>query len=390
MLPIQNLLRRKVRTFFALLGIAVGISAVVSIVSTAKGLRNQFYKIADQFAYDVIVQQRGAPQPMLSHLRAKDKERIEKLPGVRSASLLAIYMVFRDDAAHPLPVLMVGLEPGGEAIRRYQILKGRALRADDKNVIVLGELGAQQLGLDVGGKLKTADAAKEYEVVGIFRAPVAGVDLLSGQAVANLDFLSETFDVKPNVAIAHLRTAEETARTREAPTPTQIDAEIAQVASAMAATDSMKDRLEAKAFKSYLDSFKQMELVDKFAWAMSFLAALVGGIGIANTMLMSVFERTREIGLLRAVGWSRSRICSLIVMEGIALSLVGGALGVPLGWLEVIAATEIIGMGWIQTSLEPAVALQAVALAVVIGIVGSLYPGLRAANLEPTEALRYE
>ena len=130
--------------------------------------------------------------------------------------------------------------------------------------------------------------------------------------------------------------------------------------------------------------------MDKFAWAMSFLAALVGGIGIANTMLMSVFERTREIGLLRAVGWSRARICGLIVLEGLALSIAGGALGVPLGWLEEIAAARVVEMGWISVSMEPLVALEAVGLAIAIGVVGSLYPGLRAANLEPTEALRYE
>jgi putative ABC transport system permease protein len=105
---------------------------------------------------------------------------------------------------------------------------------------------------------------------------------------------------------------------------------------------------------------------------------------------MSVFERTREIGLLRAVGWSRARICGLIVLEGLALSVAGGLLGVPLGLLEMAAAARIVEMGWISPSLEPTVALEAVGLATLIGVIGSLYPGLRAANLEPTEALRYE
>lgn len=390
MLPLQNLARRKVRTVFALLGIAVGISAVVSIVSTATGLRKQFYKIADQFAYDVVVQQKGVPSPPFSHVTMKDKKRVGDLPHVKSTDLLTIYFVRRKDPLKPQPLLVLGVEPGGDILGRYEIIRGRTLTPDDKNAILVGGLAAKQLGLDVGTRLETQDAAGYYEVVGIFNAPVAGIDFLSGQAIANVAYLRDTFDLAPNLIIAHLRSAEE-ARTSKAPMKeAEMDAAIADIKSSMAVDPKMKDRLQANSFKDYLDSFKQMEVVDKFAWAMSFLAALVGGIGIANTMLMSVFERTREIGLLRAVGWSRAQICSLIVTEGLVLSLIGGALGVPLGWLEVIAATYVVEMGWIQMSIEPSVAIQAVLLAMVIGVVGSLYPGLRAANLEPTEALRYE
>lgn len=390
MLPIQNLLRRKVRTLFALLGIAVGISAVVSIVSTAKALRSQFYRIADQFGYDLIFQQRGAATPLMSRVSAKDRERIATFPGIRSTDLFAFYLVFRKDDEKTQPVPILGLEPGGDVLKRYEIVSGRGLRATDTNAIIVGELGAKQLGLSLGGKLETKDAVGSYDVVGIFRAPVQGVDLLSGQAIVNIEFLRAQLDTPANIVIAHLRSEDEVKAAKEPMTAPERDEAIAVIASAMAKHEKMNARLEVKAFKSYVDSFKQMEVVDKFAWAMSFLAALVGGIGIANTMLMSVFERTREIGLLRAVGWSRARIASLVVLEGLALSLVGGALGVPLGWLEVVAATRVVEMGWISMSLEPVVALEAVVLAMAIGVVGSLYPGLRAANLEPTEALRYE
>jgi putative ABC transport system permease protein len=390
MLPLQNLARRKVRTLFALLGIAVGISAVVSIVSTAKGLRSQFYKIADQFVYDVIIIQKGVPSPPFSHVTTKDKKRVSELPHVKGTDFLTIYFVKRKDPTKPQPLLLLGVEPGGDVLGRYEIVRGRTLRPDDTNAILVGALAAKQMGLDVGSRLESQDAADHYEVVGIFNAPVAGVDFLSGQAIVSVAYLREQFDLPPNVIIAHLRSAEEARTSKAQMTAREVDAAVAEIRSSMALEPKMKDRLEANSFKDYLDSFKQMEVVDKFAWAMSFLAALVGGIGIANTMLMSVFERTREIGLLRAVGWSRGRICGLIVLEGLALSLIGGALGVPLGWLEVLAATQVVEMGWIQMSVEPAVAAEAVLLATVIGVLGSLYPGLRAASLEPTEALRYE
>src|SRR2546429_116451 len=178
MLPIQNLLRRKVRTLFALLGIAVGISSVVSIVSVARGLRDQFYRIADQFGYDVV---------------------------------------------------------------------------------------------------------GSYEVVGIFRNPVRDVDLLAGQALMNTAFLSSELSATPSMLVAHLRTKADLDR-QDVMDLRQLDQAIGTIGSTMAVTKGLK-RFEAKAFRNYLDSFKQTEVVDKFAWAMSFLAALVGGIGIANTML---------------------------------------------------------------------------------------------------------
>jgi putative ABC transport system permease protein len=390
MLAVQNLLRRKVRTLFALLGIAVGISAVVSIVSTAKGVRGQFYRIADQFGYDVIVQSRGAASPMVSAMSPKDEKRVAALPGVRSIDPLRIQLVFSADESRAQPVLMLGLDPRGDVLKRYEIVRGRGLVPEDQNAVVVGELFAQQLKLSVGSKLETRDVVGSYDVVGIFHAPVAGVDMLGGQAIGSLEFLCSKLDVRPNLIMAHLRTEEEAKAGQGVLDLRQLDAAIAAIGSALATDPKTKDRLEAKAFKSYLDSFKQLDLIDKFAWAMSFLAALVGGIGIANTMLMSVFERTREIGLLRAVGWSRRRIAGLIVLEGLVLSLAGGALGVPLGWLEVLAATKVVEMGWIPSMVEPSVALQAVLLATVIGVLGSLYPGLRAASLEPTEALRYE
>src|SRR2546423_6899938 len=190
MLPIQNLLRRKVRTLFALLGIAVGISSVVSIVSVARGLRDQFYRIADQFGYDVIVQQRGVVTPLLSHVSERDRERVALLPGVRATSTLSIYLLRRADETKPQPITVLGLEPGSEIEKRFPIVRGRGLAATDRNALVLGELGAEQLGVGVGSKIETQDVVGSYEGVGIFRNPVRDVDLLAGQALMNTALLS--------------------------------------------------------------------------------------------------------------------------------------------------------------------------------------------------------
>jgi len=149
-------------------------------------------------------------------------------------------------------------------------------------------------------------------------------------------------------------------------------------------------RLRGRTVEQFLDTFKQVELIDRFALAISFLAALVSAIGVANTMLMSVFDRTREIGLLRAIGWSRGRIVALVEQEGLLLALFGGVAGLPLGLGLVQASKLLIQLGWLDVRIDPLLYGQAVGFALLIGLFGSLYPAWRAANLQPTEALRYE
>ena len=127
------------------------------------------------------------------------------------------------------------------------------------------------------------------------------------------------------------------------------------------------------------------------AWGTSLIALLIGALGIANTMAMSVFERTREIGVLRALGWRRWRVMKLILMEAAVLGFTGGVLGLlgglaALRVLSVLPATANIA----QASIPLLHAVEALSLAVLIGLVAGFVPALRGARLAPVEALRYE
>jgi putative ABC transport system permease protein len=131
-------------------------------------------------------------------------------------------------------------------------------------------------------------------------------------------------------------------------------------------------------------------LLRVFVWGLSLITVLIGGVGMMNTMIMPVVERTREIGLLRALSWRKRRVPALILSESPALTLLGGIIGVcwSLAMVRLLAlrpTTASIGLRF-----TPGLLAQALVLAVVLGAVGGLYPAWRATRMRPVEALRYE
>jgi putative ABC transport system permease protein len=127
------------------------------------------------------------------------------------------------------------------------------------------------------------------------------------------------------------------------------------------------------------------------AWATTAVALILGSIGLLNTMVMAVFERTNEVGLLRALGWRRRRVLTLILGEAMVLGLLGALVGTALAYLGVRALLlDRTSQGFIDPNLPPAVVGIGLAMGLGLSLLGGLYPALRAAMLDPTEALRHE
>jgi putative ABC transport system permease protein len=128
------------------------------------------------------------------------------------------------------------------------------------------------------------------------------------------------------------------------------------------------------------------------SWAISLLAIFIGAVGVINTMVMTVYERTREIGVLKAVGWKNSRILGMILGESIVLTLIAFVVGTVIAVVGVeVLLTLVPSVGnAITPSFSIYIFLRAFGIALLVGVIGGLYPAYRASRLSPTEALRYE
>jgi putative ABC transport system permease protein len=141
----------------------------------------------------------------------------------------------------------------------------------------------------------------------------------------------------------------------------------------------------------FVTQLPDMQYTNLVMGGISMLAIFVGGLAVLNTMLMSVVERTREIGVLRALGWHRGRILRLILGEAILLGLLGGGLGVGFALLVTGLLQQLPGLGQALTPIWAwDVFLRAIAVALLLGGLGGVYPAYRATLLQPVEALRYE
>jgi putative ABC transport system permease protein len=155
--------------------------------------------------------------------------------------------------------------------------------------------------------------------------------------------------------------------------------------------DGNKLGLAAQASDDFVKSDNQIRLAHAMAWVSSAIALIVGSIGMLNTMIVSVLERTQEIGILRAIGWRKMRIMRMIMVESFTLSFTGAVLGILLAFIMIqLLARFPAAQGAVHGGITMQVIWMAYVLSIVVGLIGGGYPALRGASLPPTEALRYE
>jgi putative ABC transport system permease protein len=297
---------------------------------------------------------------------------IRAIDGVeRTAGVLLDTMSLEEAALYGVPTM--GVRADSWLLEDYRLTAGRRLSVEDGRAVLIGFQLARQLGQGVGEDVVFYED-EIYEIVGIFESYSTWEN---GSIVMPLEQLQRLTDRTDQVTYVNVVVAGP---------PSNADVE--RIVNEIGAID---DRLLAMPTEDFVKTDTRMRLARAMAWMTSSIALLIGAIGLFNTMLTSIYERTSEIGVLRAIGWRQSRVVRMILAEAGLLS-VAAAIGGSLGGILVIwgMSRAPVAAGTISPLVSWEVIAQGVVIAMVIGLLGAAYPAYRAARLVPTEALRHE
>jgi putative ABC transport system permease protein len=363
----KNLLRQRIRTSLTVVGIGLGIATVVALGSVVGGMKETAGQILTAYGSDFIVAEKGASDLSFSNVAEEDQATLTSYPGV--ARTLGVLLRISKVRANPYFVT-VGMTVEDLEAAGIDLREGRLYGVTGADEILLGTHAAGDLDASVGDTVTIDDRA--FTVIGVFKSPNLWQD--SG-AIAPLATVQELANKPGVVTFVYVRVEE------------GVDPE----AVATGIRDDFPLLTTVANVGEYSRVDQGIEIMDALNLAVSALAVGIGAIGVMNTMVMSVYERTREIGILRAVGWSDNRVLRMIVGESLILCAIAAIVGAAAG---VAASRAVLLIPAVKSLLTPTygmdIFVRGLIVALVVALIGAAYPAVRALRLVPMEALRHE
>lgn len=365
---LRNIRARPLRAALTASAVAIGVMAVVALGILTTSLKATATQLLQVGSADFTITQRNTDDIINSTISEDDIAAIGEIPGVRRA-VGALIATDDYDADHPL-VIQVGLAPDDQEPFGVEIIEGTSYTADAADEVMLGYTFANAVQKGVGDTVAFDDDV--YRVTGIYRTNVSfgnstvmmplahlqGANRLAGQVT--LGFVK----VEPGARIPKVRAAIEDA--------------FAQLATIETASEFGR-------------ADRNLTLISAANTGGSILAGLIAVTGVLNTSLLSFFERIREFGIYRSIGWSRRRVIALVIGEAVVVSLAGATLGMLLGWVAVNVLQNLEQLrGIFDPIYEANVFTRSLLFGIVVAFLGALYPALRAALVAPITAVRRE
>jgi putative ABC transport system permease protein len=347
----------------------MAIGAFVGLVGFSRAFEREWMRIYSSSGIDIAVVQQTFLNTTIDESAS---EKVKALPDVADAAPM-IYNVM--DLTSDVNALVYGWRADSFEFHAIQLLSGRSFR-DGHAEVMLGDLLASNLNKKLGDRLELQGSP--FTVVGVYHGSSA---LEAGAVIMPLDQLQQLSSLEGKVSTIHVRL-------RPAPVGELPDDYLKRAEEQIGAA---LPGLRAVPAAERASNNQFVRLAHASTWGTSLIALLIGILGIANTMAMSVFERTREIGILRALGWKRWQVLILILLEAVVLGIGGGLLGILVGWgalrvLAVLPQTASIVSASFPRSLLP----EALGIAVLAGLAAGAIPAWRGARLSPVEALRHD
>lgn len=381
----KSIISNKMRSFFTMLGIIIGVMSLVVLVSMAGGtsesVSNQIASMGSNMLTVTIKDDKGTPMKLEDVEKLTKKKAIAEAAPVAQSSVTAASM-YSDETA-----TIYGTTGSYADIQELELYEGRFLKMTDvenhTNVAVVNAgLAINVMGrMDVVGETISLDGI-DYQIIGVLAADANDTTTTENYEayIPYTSLIRLTDDVSSDISGFCVSATSEKSLD---------DAE-------EAVTDAMMERFEQDedAFTVINQStvMETMESVNQTMQLMlggiAAISLLVGGIGIMNIMLVSVTERTREIGIRKAIGAGRGVIMMQFLIEALMLSLIGCGLGILFSWITILLISNV-GDADVTYQMSMKVVWIAVAFSIFIGVVFGIYPANKAARKKPVDALRY-
>jgi len=385
-LVVKNPFRNKTRSALAIVGIAIGIMVIVALGMVTGGLKTSTQSTLKAGAAEITAFQTGSNSligsggtlneslatDLLSTGGVKDTAGILRATNTSTTTSQLSSNSSQSSFGPGGSISVTGIDAGKLSLVGIDSVNGTTFGNSSTNEVIIGKTFAQDQNLTTGSTINLY--GKDFKITGTFETGNFITDAGIYMPLSTLQNLTSNDNKISAILVKVTDNANVTTVSQniESAYPNQLTTTTAEATAG---------RIN-----------QGLGFIDTASWAISLLAIFIGAVGVINTMIMSVYERTREIGVLKAVGWTDKRILGMILGESIVLTLIAFVVGTVIAvvGVEILLTYSPSVSGIIKPSFALDIFVRAFVVAFLVGVIGGLYPAYRASRLSPTEALRYE